>query len=238
MFEKTMVRGLFVAALATLLGGTAMADAILPTGLAPGTQYEILFVTSDGTTATSSNITDYDTFVTQEANNSPTLAGLAALGVTWSAVASTPTSNANQASSNTTIPIYDTRGNVLEASFPSLFTDTSFSGPAYDQLGNPISGLYATPYVYTGSNSFGAATLFSLGESSSVAIGLDGDDGWMAYGWAAQPTLTSYSFYAISSPITAPVPEPTTLTLLASALLGLGVVYLRRRRAKALTINS
>jgi hypothetical protein len=29
------------------------------------------------------------------------------------------------------------------------------------------------------------------------------------------------------------VPEPTTLTLLGSALLGLGVVYLRRRRAKA-----
>jgi probable HAF family extracellular repeat protein len=30
-----------------------------------------------------------------------------------------------------------------------------------------------------------------------------------------------------------PVPEPTTLTLLGSALLGLGVVYLRRRGAKA-----
>jgi hypothetical protein len=29
------------------------------------------------------------------------------------------------------------------------------------------------------------------------------------------------------------VPEPTTLTLLGSALLGLGLVYLRRRRAKA-----
>jgi hypothetical protein len=42
-----------------------------------------------------------------------------------------------------------------------------------------------------------------------------------------------HSLYAISSPITIPVPEPATFTLLGAALLGLGVVYLRRRRAKA-----
>jgi hypothetical protein len=33
--------------------------------------------------------------------------------------------------------------------------------------------------------------------------------------------------------VTQPVPEPATLTLFGSALLGLGVVYLRQRRAKA-----
>jgi hypothetical protein len=39
--------------------------------------------------------------------------------------------------------------------------------------------------------------------------------------------LGSYSTWVIAG-----VPEPSTVTLLFSALLGLGVVYLRRRRAK------
>ena len=71
MCDKTIVRGFLVVALAaTMLGGTAMADAILPTGLAPGSKYQILLVTSGGMAATSSNIQDYDNFVTAEAENS------------------------------------------------------------------------------------------------------------------------------------------------------------------------
>jgi hypothetical protein len=44
---------------------------------------------------------------------------------------------------------------------------------------------------------------------------------------AGNDSVTLTSFSAV------PTPEPATLTLLGSALLGLGVIYLRRRRAKA-----
>ena len=61
MYKKTMVRGLMaVAALAaTQLGRSAMAQVILPTQAQVqalgATQYQILLVTSGGTTATSTN---------------------------------------------------------------------------------------------------------------------------------------------------------------------------------------
>ncbi|MEI8376345.1 MAG: hypothetical protein WCJ35_26300, partial [Planctomycetota bacterium] len=108
MIGKKMVRGLLAVALtATLFGGTARANVILPTGLAPGSQYEIVFVTSDGTTATSANIATYNNFVTAEANQNSTLYNL---GVSWHAVASVvpgPAATSNAPSAG--IPIYTAR---------------------------------------------------------------------------------------------------------------------------------
>ena len=153
MFGKTIVRGLLAVALvASMSAGSAKADAVLPTGLTPGSEYQILFLTSDGTTATSSNIGDYNSFVRQEADQSPQLLALAA---TWTAVASTSAFNANQASSTTNIPIYDTQGDLLEPNFPSLFTEPNFSGPYYNQFGAYQQPLYPGfdaygPIVWTG----------------------------------------------------------------------------------------
>ncbi len=106
MFEKTMVRGLLAGALvATMLSRTAMAD-VIPPDLPAGSQYLIMFVTADSTQATSSDIETYDNFVQTEASLSPTLPN-----ATWSAVATTPSFPADQASTTTTIPVYDTQGN-------------------------------------------------------------------------------------------------------------------------------
>ena len=230
MFGKATVRLLVAAGLAaTTLGGTARAGFIPPTGLAPGSKYQVLFVTSDGTTAESSNIADYDSFVTQEANQSPTLEALRA---TWTAVASTSESAANQATNTTDIPIYDTQGDLLEPNFPDLFLDETFYGPKYTQFGT----YPANTSVWTGSTySGGISTYYCLG-SDSVLLGetINGFEPgqWLVFGIYSGDNYQSLSLYAISSPIT--VPEPASLTLLGAALLGLGAFCLRRRGAKTM----
>ena len=75
------------------LAGTARAAIITPVGLALGTPFRMAFVSSTVITGTSSNVADYDAFVTLAAvaagidtyNGSP---------VTWEAIVSTPTVSA------------------------------------------------------------------------------------------------------------------------------------------------
>jgi hypothetical protein len=44
-----------------------MATVVPPTGLAPGSKYQMVFVTADGTPATSTDIFDYNAFARSEA---------------------------------------------------------------------------------------------------------------------------------------------------------------------------
>ncbi|MFM7787424.1 MAG: PEP-CTERM sorting domain-containing protein, partial [Microcystis panniformis] len=57
-------------ALATLVtsGAAQAALVVVPPGLNPGQQYRLVFVTSGTRNAESSDINDYNTFVTSEAN--------------------------------------------------------------------------------------------------------------------------------------------------------------------------
>ncbi len=234
MFCKTMVRGLLEAVLvAAMLAGTAMADATLPKGLPQGSQYQILFITSDGTSASSSNIATYNSFVTAEANQSPTLR---ALGVNWTAVCSTTTFSASNATNTTNVPIYDTKGDLLEPSFGALMTSSSFRGPEYTQNGTEKSG-----YVWTGdvlaNNSLGSKSPSGPLGSPYPVWGFDyaelGGSGDATQEWLCQDAGGSNGyhdpFYAISSPVTI-VPEPSTLALLIAGAVGLLALAWRRKR--------
>lgn len=216
-----------------LVIGTVMADVIPPIGLAPGSKYQIMYVTSGTINGESSDINVYNTFVQAQAALNPSLPA-----ATWSAVASTyygVDANVNAPMYND-IPIYNTLGQMLgggSSSWDEAFLDTW----VYDQYG----GNLGTQEVWTGTDlggvaggSEGDSFRYSLGGDSPY-IGSIVPSGWMN-GWldnADGNPPDDLSMYALSSPITLPVPEPSTLTLLAIALLGIGrFIYSRWRRTR------
>ncbi len=247
MTARMTVRGLCAAALVTTLYvATARADAILPTGLAPGSQYQIAFVTADTITAESDSESTYNNFVTAEAANSP---ALASLGASWTAITSTADgANASTNAATFGVPIYNTLGQLVVGNGALYGTWDSYNGYSPVVLSNPIvadqNGTSVSAggvAVWTGSEPDGNAAhinAFQLGATNGETLvgqaepGL-ADNHWITYGEdniLYYGTPISHPVYALSSVITVPVPEPTTLAILGSALPGLAAVYLRRRK--------
>jgi hypothetical protein len=240
MFDRTMVRGLMALALAaTAIAGTAMAQVVPPKGLAPGSQYEIVFATYDTTFGTSSNIADYNNFATQEAALSSSLPA----SVAWKAIASTPTINAvNNAPSYASVPIYNTAGQLVASGSAQLWSGVLANPIDYDQYG----GIAPNDLTWTGTepNGFGD-TGYCLGQSSPLDDSglfyspIEGETNLANSGWVNQSVQVSASpsdfskesLYALSSPITV-TPEPSTFALLGAGAIGL-IAYVWRRRAKA-----
>ena len=230
MFEKAMVRGLAAAALAaTMLGGSAMASFIPPFGLAPGSKYQIAFVTADTTSGTSGLESYYNNFVTEEA--APLTAVLPS-GTTWSAITSTydGTSYYNaidNAPTHPGVPIYNTAG--------QLVSDGTgwFNIPLPHPIDYTQLGILSYEETFTGTDGDGDADpTYALGSLPNHLCGYSGyvvDSYWLDHDVFSSGA--HFQVYALSSPIT--VPEPTTLALLGAAVLGLAAVYLRRRGAKA-----
>ncbi|MFM7786866.1 MAG: PEP-CTERM sorting domain-containing protein, partial [Microcystis panniformis] len=88
-------------ALATLVTASAAQAAlvVVPPGLNPGDQYRLVFVTSGTRNATSSNINDYNTFVTNQVTGSALATQLTTAGfnlgtITWKAIGSTSATSA------------------------------------------------------------------------------------------------------------------------------------------------
>src|ERR1700730_10846629 len=105
-----------LAVFAALSATQLMATVIPPIGLAPGSQYQLIFVTGDSITPGSSNIADYNAFAAAEAALSPSLPV-----ATWHVVGSTASINANVNAPSGDVPVYNTQG-IEVASAAGLYT--------------------------------------------------------------------------------------------------------------------
>lgn len=238
MCRSTGILVLFTVA-AFGLAGELRAGIIPPIGLAPGSQYQLAFVTSDWFSPTSANIADYNQDVNAEAALNPSLPS-----TTWTAVVSTPTVSANQnAPWSSGLPVYNTQGILVSSGAAGFYSETvSHVAPIqYNQFGN--AGSPGPPgsdedlfIVLTGSTDQGTP-LYPAG-TALIGVG----DSANTVGWANLAVYADYGpfppadwpdglpLYALSGVLTVPTPEPTSIALVGTGLLGFGGVCLCRRR--------
>jgi PEP-CTERM motif-containing protein len=209
--------------LAVLYGTHLIGAVISPIGLAPGSQYQLIFATADLHNAVSTDIATYNAFVTSEAALGVPF-GLPS-GVTWTAVASTSTVNANVNAPSGTLPVYNTDGQEVAAAGVGIYTGTLENVVGFDQYGATATAAQANN-VWTGSDFQGAglhhATLGGGGNGEVGQLAIDST--WLQFALEPQAAEVTFSrpFYALSTAITVPTPEPSTLTLLGLALLAIG----------------
>ena len=221
----------------------------VPTGLAPGSQYRLAFITAftygsvtNGTyQATSSSIATYNNDVANEAAQITELNGL---GATWSAIASTDavSASANIGASPASVGIYLLDGTTLVANGTGttgsgLFSGTLLARLNYTDIGTSIITTNQSNWVWTGSHTDGTSYLGRAMGDSPVQVGLPGYANTVAWlddvGYAPPDSLP---LYAISSVLTVqgasePTPEPATTALAALGLASLfAALRLRKQR--------
>jgi hypothetical protein len=206
----------------------------VPTGLGPGDTYRLVFFTGDATTATSTNIGDYNAFVTAEADS---VGALAALGASWSVLASTESVNVETNIGDIgdiASGIYNLAGQEVASDTDALFNVTYSA----NYLDNPIdidqggdqSGNTVGITAWTGTNIDGSTySGYALGDSR-VLIGNSQDVNGYYVAEGSDAGTNSNHLYAISSVLTvSSTPEPSTIDLFALA----GVFLLLAGRCNA-----
>ncbi len=211
------------------LGGRAEAGMILqtPDGLNPGDHFRFVLVTDGIRDATSTNITEYDSFVNAQAGGA-TYNGVV---VNWLAIGSTDSVDAIDHVGQGITPVYLSDGTLVTATTTStgLWSGALVHPINLDLAGNPVDPTF---FVWTGTNPAGTGFGGPLGSErpqTGSSTGTFGD--WVSSG--SSPSGDLRNLYGISSVLTVPqsVPEPSTLIMLGTALsVGLAFGSARHRR--------
>jgi hypothetical protein len=205
----------------------------VPSGLSAGDTYRLAFVTSTTRDAASTNINDYNAFVSGVAAGVPELA---ALGTTWKAIGSTASVDARDNTGtnplvSSGVPVY-TLGDALVADGNVTLWQLPVHNVDRDERGNE-SPEFGDNFVFTGTGLDGtvAAGAFrvALGDSFTAFGATWGDDAstWMYY--AATRDVQHY-LYGMSGILTV-VPEPSTFALAAIGAVALMIARKRQRSA-------
>ena len=224
-------------ALATLVTASAAQAAlvVVPPGLNPGYQYRLVFITDGARDATSSNINDYNTFVTNQVTGSALATQLTTAGfnlgtITWKAIGSTfATSakvNTGTDGSQPDVPIYLIDGNKVANNNADLW-----DGSIQTYIDRTQIDIQVSSSVWTGTQADGSTSFLPLGN----AIGFPPGSGfppvaalgntvslstaWIN-GFASGPT-NEFSLYGMSSVLTVPGTTPAVSVPEPSSLLGL-----------------
>ncbi len=223
--SNNAVRSTILAATVCFLISPAASAApiTVPTDLNPGDKYRLVFVTSTTRDATSTDIAEYNAFVTTLAAAVPELASL---GTTWKAIGSTLTVDARDNTDTnpnvaTGVPIYgidDVRvahdnsdlwdGNILA----NIGVIEDGSSPIWD------------PRAWTGTSTIGTRSLNhelgALGPNVERGAPTETSFWWIADGDGNKHDQRH--LYAISGELTvAPVPEPSTFALAGAGLIAI-----------------
>jgi hypothetical protein len=229
-------------ALAATLGTASAAQAalvVVPPDLAVGDQYRLVFVTEGKRDATSTDIDDYNTFVTSQVRLSIlpgttdtalyqalNAAGIDPNTITWKAIGSTASVDARDNTgtnpSSTGVPIYLIDGNRVANNNADLW-DGSIQTP----INRTQSDTVLNDRVWTGTNNSGLPEFnplfppgqFSLGganSSSSITNGQSNSTSLWVDDKVTFGINSPLPLYGISSVLTVPtpavsVPEPSSL---------------------------
>jgi hypothetical protein len=224
-FHRAAITKVFLWLAALLVAPSHVSASVIYPTLPPGSEYQLIFVTSGARDAMSKNIADYNAFVTAQAELNPSFPA----GVTWSAVASTAAVAARDNAVNPPgVPVYNTAGMLLCSGTSGLYnTLPLLAAPNYDENGGLNQAAVWTGSAYDGTIDGGLGNGVAGAESTIVGFP-ETLSNWL-FGSVATPDF-GLSLYGLSSPITVPAPEPSTLALLVPGLVALAAIICARHR--------